>query len=117
MPYFNLKEMPSLQIWDGIVGPIAYSDKILFAYLHIDEGSILPVHQHPHEQWSHLIEGSFEFNVDGDIQLMSPGMSVHIPSDTPHSGKALAKSIFLDCFCPVREDFVEKEKTFLAGSV
>jgi quercetin dioxygenase-like cupin family protein len=102
--------MPSLKIWDGINGPIAHSDKLLFGYFHIDAEAVLPVHQHPHEQWSHLIEGEFEFNVDGDIHLMKPGMSVYIPSEAPHSGKAMTKCLFLDCFYPVREDFVERER-------
>jgi quercetin dioxygenase-like cupin family protein len=110
MPYYDFKTMPSIKIWDGINGPIAYSEKVLFGYLNIDDGAILPVHQHPHEQWSHLLEGSFEFNVDGDIKMMTPGMSVYIPSNTPHSGRALSKVKFLDCFYPVREDWLEKEK-------
>ncbi len=110
MPYFDFKSMPSVQIWDQIKGPIAYSENLLFGYFYIDDGAILPVHSHPHEQWSHLIEGEFEFNVDGDIRHMKPGMSVFIPSNVPHSGKSLTKALFLDCFNPVREDFVEKAR-------
>jgi quercetin dioxygenase-like cupin family protein len=41
---------------------------------------------------------------------MKPGMSVHIPGDVPHSGRSLSRCIFLDCFHPVREDWLEKEK-------
>ncbi|MBK6390344.1 MAG: cupin domain-containing protein [Saprospiraceae bacterium] len=110
MPLYDFKSMPPMQIWDQIKGPIAYSDKVLFGYLHIDDGAELPVHQHPHEQWSHLIEGEFEFNVGGELYHMKPGMSVHIPGDVPHSGRSLSKCIFLDCFHPVREDWLEKEK-------
>lgn len=110
MPFVDFKTKTPIKIWDGITGPIAYSENILFGYLNIDEGAVLPVHQHPHEQYSHLIEGEFIFNIDGDEMHMKPGMSAFIPGDTPHSGRALTKCIFLDCFNPVREDWVQKEK-------
>ncbi len=106
----DFKNKPSVKIWDGINGPIAYSENITFGYLTIENGSELPVHQHPHEQWSHLIEGEFIFNIDGIDYNMKPGMSVYIKGNLPHSGKALTKCIFLDCFNPPREDWTEKEK-------
>lgn len=110
MPFIDFKNKESIKIWDGIDGAIAYSDKLLFGYLRIEEGAVLPVHQHHHEQWSHLIEGEFIFNINGDEMKMKPGMSAYIPGDTPHSGTAITKCIFLDCFNPVREDWIEKEK-------
>jgi quercetin dioxygenase-like cupin family protein len=110
MPLYNFKEMPGVQIWDQIKGPIAYSEQVMFGYLHIAAGSDLPSHQHPHEQWSHLIQGEFNFTVGSDTYTMKPGMSVHIPGDTPHSGKALSDCIFLDCFHPVREDWIQRKK-------
>lgn len=117
MPFIDFKSKPPIKIWEGIQGPIATSEHLLFGYFTIDAGAVLPVHQHPHEQWSHLIEGEFEFNIGGEIMHMKPGMSAYIPGNVPHSGRALSdKVIFLDCFTPVREDFVEKEKLTNGGS-
>ncbi len=111
MPYFDFKSMQPIKIWEGINGPIAVSDQLLFGYFTIDAGAVLPEHQHAHEQWSHLISGEFEFNIGGENKHMKAGMSAYIPGNVPHSGKALTEGvIFLDCFTPVREDFVEKEK-------
>ena len=116
MPFFDFKSMPPVKIWEGISGPLAYSDQLLFGYFTIEEAAVLPVHQHPHEQWSHLIAGEFEFNIGGELMHMKPGMSAYIPGNVPHSGRALTSGvIFLDCFAPVREDFVEKERVQNGG--
>lgn len=109
MPLYDFKSMPAVQIWDQIKGPIAWSEKLMFGYLTLEEGADLPVHHHPHEQWSHLIEGECDFKVGEEVYHMKPGMSVHIPGNVPHSGKTHTKCIFLDCFNPVREDWIEKK--------
>ena len=69
----------------------------------------MPEHSHPHEQWSHLIEGQLEFNIGGEKKVISPGMAAFIPSHVPHSAKAMTKCKVIDCFLPAREDFVKKE--------
>ncbi len=65
------------------------------------------VHAHPHEQVSYISQGSFMFNVDGESKLIHQGDSVYIPSNVPHSVKALSDdSIILDVFTPQREDML-----------
>ncbi len=110
MPFIDFKSMPAVKIWDGIAGPIAYSDKMMFGYLSIEADCILPEHQHPHEQWSHLLEGEIIFKIGDEEMHMKPGMTAYIPGNVPHSGRSLTKVTFLDCFNPIREDWVQKEK-------
>ena len=64
------------------------------------------IHSHPHEQVSYISQGSFEFNLNGEIQVVVKGDSIYIPSNTLHGVKALEdNSIILDVFTPQREDF------------
>ena len=90
---------------DNIHGAIVHSDQLSVGYITLEAGSKLPEHAHVHEQWSHVIEGELEFVLDGEQQIMSKGMSVHIPSNIPHSAKALSQCVVIDTFLPVREDF------------
>ena len=71
---------------------------------------MLPEHSHIHEQWTHLIKGELEFDIRGEKQLLTPGKTAFIPSSLPHSAKAITGCKVIDCFLPVREDFVELEK-------
>ncbi|HJV46640.1 MAG TPA: cupin domain-containing protein [Bacillota bacterium] len=71
------------------------------------KNSIGDIHSHPHEQISYIVQGSFEFNLGGEIQIIQKGDSVYIPSGISHGVKALEDhSIILDIFTPQREDFL-----------
>ncbi len=110
MTFINFNTRKKLKIWDGINGSIYHSEQATFGHFILDEGVALPAHNHPHEQWTHLIEGELEFDIGGETQIMTPGMTAFIPSNVEHSGKAIKKCKVIDCFLPVREDFVELEK-------
>lgn len=72
-----------------------------------NKDAIGDVHSHPHEQVSYIVQGSFEFNLDGKIQTIIKGDSIYIPSNTKHGVKALEEnSVILDVFTPQREDFL-----------
>ncbi len=105
MPFINYNTLPHLKLMDGIHGAIAHSEQLSVGYITLEEGAQLPEHAHIHEQWSHVIEGELDFVLNGHRQLMTKGMSVHIPSNIPHSATAVTKCVVIDTFLPVREDF------------
>jgi quercetin dioxygenase-like cupin family protein len=95
------------KIWDGIVGAIHHSAAMTIGHIEIESGIVLPTHNHIHEQWSNVIEGTFEFTINGEIHVVTSGMTVCIPSNVPHSGRAITKCKIIDCFNPPREDWKE----------
>ena len=105
MPFINYNTLPHLKLRDGIHGGLYHSDQLTFGHLVLEQGALLPEHHHINEQWTHVIEGSLEFTLDGETQIMSPGISVYIPANTPHSARALTLCKLIDAFLPVREDF------------
>jgi quercetin dioxygenase-like cupin family protein len=113
MPFLNFNTKNKLKIWDGINGSFFHSEQLTFGQIIVDKGTVLPEHKHPHEQWTLLIEGELEFTVNGETQILYPGMAAYIPSNTSHTGKAITQCKVIDCFLPVREDFVAMEKELL----
>lgn len=105
MPFIDYNSIPHLKLMNGIHGALFHSDQLTFGHLVLEEGAVLPAHHHIHEQWTHVIEGSLEFTLDGETQVMTPGISVYIPSDVVHSARAITACKVLDAFLPVREDF------------
>lgn len=72
-----------------------------------DKAAIGDIHYHIHEQISYIVQGSFEFNLDGEKKVVQKGDSIFIPSNAPHGVKALEQnSIILDIFTPQRDDFL-----------
>lgn len=105
MPFIDFNRIPHSRIWDGIHGAMEHSDSLTFGHVIVEEGAILPEHHHIHEQWTHVLEGELEFTMGDETQILSAGITAHVPSNVPHSAKALSRVKLIDCFLPVREDF------------
>jgi quercetin dioxygenase-like cupin family protein len=110
MPYIDFKTRKKVKIWDGITATLHHSKQATFAHVTLEKGIDLPVHNHIHEQWTHVIEGELLFDINGEKKLLTPGMAAFIPSNLPHSANAITECKVIDCFLPVRQDFVELEK-------
>jgi len=105
MPFINFNTIPHSKLRENIHGALYHSDKMTFGYIILEEGAVLPEHNHIHEQWTHVIEGELEFTMNGETKLLTPGMVAHMPSNVPHSAIARSRCKVIDCFRPVREDF------------
>jgi quercetin dioxygenase-like cupin family protein len=105
MPYLDFNTQPGLQIFDGISGPVFHSEKATFGHFTLAVGCELPSHSHDNEQWTHIIEGELEFNIEGEIQRLTPGMTAYIPANAEHSARVITPCKVIDCFIPPREDF------------
>ena len=109
MPFINFNNLERVKVWDGITGTVAHSDSMTFARLRIKKGTVLQPHSHPHEQWTHLLEGRLSFTIGDETQILEHGMAAHIPSNVPHKIEALTECFIIDCFNPVREEFKKLE--------
>ena len=101
----EINSIEQREIIPGFKARFVHTERITLAYWEVEPGAELPMHDHPHEQTSQVLEGRFEMTIDGVTQVCEPGQVVIIPSGTPHSGKALTPCKILDVFSPVREDY------------
>lgn len=108
--YFQqFNKIDPIEIMPGFTGKFIHTESMTLALWEIKEGSILPLHQHPHEQVSQLISGVFEMTVAGESQQAEIGELITIPAYTEHEGKALSDCVIFDIFSPVREDYKSKQ--------
>lgn len=60
---------------------------------HVQPSSGVPLHVHRHqEEWFHVLNGEFLFEIGGDIQRLTSGMSILGPRQTPHRFKNVGQS-------------------------
>lgn len=104
MNVFSLQDMVEREVVPGYFLKAVHSENVTLAFWRINADHSLPSHSHPHEQIVSMVEGSFEFCIDGAKRVLSPGTVVIIPPNTPHSGKALSDCRMVDTFYPVRQD-------------
>ena len=100
----NIKDLKPKEIMPGFHGRIIHGSDFTWVYWEIDKGSSLQEHNHVNEQLMHVIEGEFEFTINGKKKLCKKGSTFVIPSNVHHSGKAISDCVLMDVFNPKRED-------------
>jgi quercetin dioxygenase-like cupin family protein len=106
MPFTTLTAIPPKELFGGTIRVhYAHLDRMTVGEARLPADTVLPPHQHPHEQVTYVIEGSFEFTIAGETQVLGPGMAALIPGGVTHSGRTLTPCRVLDLFSPVREDY------------
>ncbi len=103
--HLKLAEIPSREFFPGFHGKMIHMEYMTLAFWDVDEGAEVPLHSHHNEQLMKVLEGRFEFTLNGVKGVYEPGDLVVIPPHATHSGKALTSCKLMDIFSPVREDY------------
>jgi len=86
-----------------------YGEKTLMAEFLLKKGSVLPRHDHPHEQTGYLVSGRIRLSIGPDVHDVLPGDSWCIGSGIEHGAEILEDSVAVEVFSPVREDYLPEE--------
>lgn len=109
--FANLDELEILKIWDGVHGRAADGAQASLVYLVLDPDTVVPEHQHPHEQTGILLRGAVRFTVGGEAKDLRPGAMWVIPGNTPHDVVAGPDgATIVELFAPPREDWAGLER-------
>lgn len=102
----TVADLPEKEMMPGFSGRFIPSKEMTHAYWTIQAHAELPEHHHIHEQVANILEGEFEFTVDGETRICKAGDVVILPANVPHSGRAITDCKILDVFVPAREDLL-----------
>lgn len=103
--FHSLEEIQPREILGGFWAQPVHTPGNTINFISVKAGNSFPLHHHVHHQCAFVLEGEFEMTVNGETQILRPGNYVAIPSDIPHSGRAITDCRLLDIFNPVREDY------------
>ena len=67
----NLNTLPSKELMPGYHGKMVHGNQLTWAFWTVEKGAVVPEHQHPHEQIMHVVEGDFEFTLDGKQKFVN----------------------------------------------
>ncbi len=95
------------------VRQVIHGEKMTVARINLSAGAVVPEHSHSNEQITMLQEGKLRFVLSGEERILAAGEILHIPSNAPHSVEALADSVAIDLFSPVREDWIRGDDAYL----
>jgi quercetin dioxygenase-like cupin family protein len=104
MSFLKLSDLDPKNPFSGFSFRIVHTDRMTVAYVTGDADSAVAEHAHPHEQICNVIDGELELTVGGETRVLKQGLVAVIPSNVPHSARALTDCKIIDVFSPVRED-------------
>jgi quercetin dioxygenase-like cupin family protein len=110
MGFYNTSGLARKDVLEGIrVGSVRL-EKLMLTHFTFEEGAAVPPHSHPHEQITLLIEGEMEFTFDGETRKIHAGDGCAVPPNVTHSVRAVTRATAVDCWHPIREDYIVQEK-------
>ena len=106
MPFVTLANQPVKELFNGTIrGHYAHLERLTIGEVELAADTVVPMHQHHHEQVTYVISGRFEFKVGTKTTVLEAGKSALIPANIPHGGRTLTACRVIDIFSPVREDY------------
>ena len=86
---------------------LAYTDELMIVENSFEKGAVGSLHSHPHTQITYVVEGEFEFEINGVKKIVKKGDSMLKKDGIVHGCVCLKEGKLLDIFTPMREDFIK----------
>jgi quercetin dioxygenase-like cupin family protein len=91
----------------GIERRMMVGQQLMTCHLRFAPHTVTPVHTHPHEQMTLVLQGRVRFTIEGKTVIARAGDVLHFPSGIEHGATMLDEEVVLvDIFTPVRADFL-----------
>ena len=102
------KDVALTELGGGVSRRILAQDADMMAVeVHFEKGAVGAVHTHPHVQISYVLEGKFEFELDGVKTIIGKGDTYYTHPNAPHGVVCLEAGTLLEVFTPRREDVLK----------
>jgi quercetin dioxygenase-like cupin family protein len=101
----SFEEIGAERPYDGIARRVLTTAKATVQEYRFDPGATFPIHHHPQEQITLVLEGNVSFSADGQTCDLSAGAWAVVPGDVDHgitAGPAGAR--FLAVLVPPRKE-------------
>ncbi|MGH2411763.1 MAG: cupin domain-containing protein [Chloroflexota bacterium] len=106
-PIFTSRDdIPYVNLGKGIRFKPIFGRNLLFNYVFFEPHTEAPLHAHPEEQIGTMLEGEYEFEMNGEKRMIRPGDVYVVPPNVPHAARTFERGcIAVDIFSPPRSGF------------
>jgi quercetin dioxygenase-like cupin family protein len=117
MPFINIESFPAIEVLPGVRIRAPFGKNLMLSYLEMEDGAVVPLHHHPHEQAGILLKGKLELTIGGEVRIVEAGSLFLIPPNVVHKAVAVGgPALALDVFSPIREDYAELFNKYISAS-
>ncbi len=107
--FFRVEELPTKQMIAGVLVRSVHLADLMMTFVEYPAGAIVPMHHHPYEQITYVLDGRLEVCIGAETRVLEVGDGVQVPANVEHSSRPLggpAKA--LDAWTPVPRMFKVK---------
>ncbi len=92
---------------------LAVGKREMLGFISLKKGAFVPAHNHLSEQITYITRGALKFTIHGKDFTVRQGEVLIIPSNVVHEAVALEDTDDLDCFSPLRRDWLTGKDKYL----
>jgi quercetin dioxygenase-like cupin family protein len=114
--HYRWEDLPREALNPLIGRRLITTERMMLAHVYLEQGSIVPRHEHENEQLTYILEGKLRFwlgDDESEVVDVAAGEVLHIPSQLPHKAEALETTLDVDIFCPPRADWLDGSDDYL----
>jgi quercetin dioxygenase-like cupin family protein len=111
--HMSWTEIKEEKMNESITRRLVVGQKEMLGYVKLKKGAIVPAHKHLSEQITYILSGSLKFTIYGKDYTVNAGEVLIIPSNVIHAAVALEDTDDLDCFSPLRRDWLTGTDKYL----
>lgn len=86
---------------------MGYDGQLMLVKVKFVKGAVGVPHTHYHTQTTYIVSGKFEFTVGKEKKIVEAGDGLYIEPDILHGCVCLEPGVLIDCFSPMRSDFLK----------
>jgi len=105
MGFLDIANRLHKELLPGLRVQSFWGEQMLVITVELVAGTIVPQHNHLHEQAGTVISGDLSLTIAGETRRLKPGDAYIIPGDVPHSAEAHTDTRLFELFSPVREEY------------
>jgi quercetin dioxygenase-like cupin family protein len=117
--HYRWEDLPREELGPLLGRRLITGDRMMIAHVYMEQGFVVPRHEHENEQLTYILEGALRFwlgDDESEVVDVHAGEVLHIPSGLPHKAEALEKTLDVDVFCPPRQDWLDGSDAYLRGA-
>jgi quercetin dioxygenase-like cupin family protein len=106
--FVKVDDIDPVKFVDGLEFRPVLTERSLVNFVHFDHNTEAPRHSHEEEQTVIVLEGEFEFDLDGEVRTLRPGDVAVVPAWVPHGAWTKDNTCLeVDVFTPPRKSLLE----------
>ena len=114
--FVTVSDIDAVEFVPGLQFRPVLGEKAMANFVSFAPHTVAPTHVHEEEQIVVVLQGEFEFELDGESRTMRPGDVAVIPPWVPHGARTLDSSCLeVDVFAPPRKTLVEHARETAGG--